>query len=318
MAELTTYEMNQRVINQLDSDREELRKEGADNVTNYTRMRVREDGILRRVMPPTPITNDQLDRAVDHDGLCKIVDKEADSPAAVSLPFATLPANQYIVGDRYRVDMARIMTPRFTSDVDQLRSHDYDIREVISNNSLKDVLAEEDGKFFGLVNTLLVGRGIPIAAAGGLPLWQAIAGGVTRETLNDALKIMPRTPARLSTTTIVANQIFAKDLQKWGFDETGGDISQEIFNKGIVERELFGVRWLFTIKRNLVPDNTIFMFTQPDHLGKFFILEDLVMHVKKEAFLLWWFAYELIGAAIGNTNGIARVDYGAQPAARAY
>jgi len=318
MPEITTMEMNQRVMDQLASNNPDMRKEGTDNITNYTRMRVREDGILRRTMPPTPITSDQLDRAVDHDGLCKIVDKEADSPAAVSLPFATLPANQYIVGDRYRVDMARIVTPRFTSDVDQLRSHDYDIREVISNNSLKDALAEEDGKFFGLVNTLLVGQGIPIAAAGNIALWQAITGGITRETLNDATKIMNRTPGRLSVSTIVANQIFAKDLQKWGFDETGGDLSQEITQKGIVERELFGVRWLFTIKRDLVPDNTIFMFTQPDHLGKFFILEDMVMHLKKEAYMLWWFAYELIGAAIGNTNGISRVDFGPSAAARTY
>jgi hypothetical protein len=43
-----------------------------------------------------------------------------DEPAAISIPFSTLPANLYIRGPRYRVQFDRIVTPKFTKDVDEL------------------------------------------------------------------------------------------------------------------------------------------------------------------------------------------------------
>jgi hypothetical protein len=35
-----------------------------DAVNNFTRLRMREDGFFRRIMPPVPITNDALDRSI--------------------------------------------------------------------------------------------------------------------------------------------------------------------------------------------------------------------------------------------------------------
>ncbi len=36
----------------------------SDSITVYTRMLMREDGFMRRILPPVPITNDELDRSV--------------------------------------------------------------------------------------------------------------------------------------------------------------------------------------------------------------------------------------------------------------
>ena len=112
------------------------------------------------------ITNDELDRQVDTDKPVKVVDKEPDSPAAVSVPFATLPTNIYIKGPRYRVLFDRILTPRFTKDVDELRTWIMDIRQVLSDNAIKDMLAEEDSKFLSAVNTGLVGQDSIVPASG--------------------------------------------------------------------------------------------------------------------------------------------------------
>lgn len=304
----TVRELNEAFLEKITSDDPELRKQAQDDVTEFTRMRAREDGFARRILPPQTVTNADLDRQVDTALPSIVVDREPDSPAAVSVPFGTLPINWYIVGDRYRVDFSRILTPRFTADIDEIRTYTMDIRAVLSANSIKDALAEEDGKFIGLCNTVLLGQNVvnPVA---GQAMWQTFSGGITRETINEALKILNRTPARLSTATVLANQVFAKDLQKWGMDEVGGDLSQEVLVNGFAERTLLGARWLFTIKRNLVPDNTIFMFSEPKYMGKFFILEDLTMHVKKEAYFLWWFAYETIGSALGNILSVARADF---------
>jgi hypothetical protein len=74
-------------------------------------------------------------------------------------------------------------------------------------------------------------------------------------------------------------------------------------------REFMGVRWIITIKKTLVPTNTFFYFADPRFTGKHFALEDSTMYIRREAFMLEFFAYETLGAAIGNTSSVARVDF---------
>ena len=136
--------LSQAIFEKLSSHDRSLEKQAVDAVNDFTRTKMREDGFYRRIMPPIPISNDDLDRQVDTDKPVKIVDKEPDSPAAVSIPFATLPTNLYIKGDRYRVHFDRIVTPKFTKDVDELRTWYMDIGQVLSDNAIKDMLAEED------------------------------------------------------------------------------------------------------------------------------------------------------------------------------
>jgi len=301
----TAQEVNASFLNMVESGME---KTAQDAVNEYIRVRMREDGFLRRIIPPVQITNDELDRQVDTDKPVKIVDKEPQSPAAISVPFATLPMNRYIRGPRFRVMFDRIMTPRFTKDIDELRTYDMDIRQILSDNSIKDMLAEEDGKFITTLNTLLVGQDVAVPETGSVQ-WKSINGGVTRDTIAEAMKIMPSTPNHLNTATVLVNNVTIWDVVKWGRDEVGGDLSQELMQNGFAERELFGVRWIVTIKRDLVPDNTIFMFAEPKFLGKFYVLEDTTMYIDRKAFMLEFFAYESIGACVANVAAVARADF---------
>jgi hypothetical protein len=85
-------------------------------------VRIREDGFFRRIMPPLPASNDDLDRPVD-----------TDKPVAANIPFATLPQNQYIRGPRYRVTFDRVVTPTYSKDIDELKDWDFDIRKVLGS-----------------------------------------------------------------------------------------------------------------------------------------------------------------------------------------
>src|SRR4051812_7373255 len=193
MAQVLTQEeskmISEAIFEKLSSRDPFLEKQAVDAVNDFTRTKMREDGFYRRIMPPIPITNDELDRQVDTDKPVKVVDKEPDSPAAISIPFATLPTNIYIRGPRYRVMFDRIVTPRFTKDVDELRTWVMDIRQVLSDNAIKDMLAEEDSKFLSAVNSALVGQDTTVPLSN-VAQWQTISGGITRETLQDAFKIM--------------------------------------------------------------------------------------------------------------------------------
>jgi len=286
-----------------------MEKQAIDAVNDFTRTRMREDGFYRRILPPLQISDDELDRQVDTDKPVKVVDKEPGSPAAVSLPFGALPTNIYILGPRYRVMFDRIVGPRFTKDVDELRTWHMDIRQVLSDNAIKDMSAEEDSKFIVACNAAMIGADVPVPYNGNVVQWETIHGGVTRETLHDAFKIMPKGPSHLEVHTVLINNVTIKEVQKIGRDEMGGDFSQDVMLNGWSKSEFMGARWIITIKRTLVPDDTIYMFSDPKFVGKNFLLEDTTMFIKREAFMLEFFPYQSAGGAIGHTGGISRADF---------
>lgn len=307
---MTTAEtrlLNETLLSQLETPG--MEKQAIDAVNDFTRTKMREDGFFRRVMPPLSISNDELDRQVDTDKPVKVVDKEPDSPAAMSVPFASLPMNTYIQGHRYRVMFDRILTPRFVKDVDELRTWVMDIRQVLSDNALKDALAEEDSKFITAVNALMIGADIPVPYNGNVVQWETIHGGITRDSVMDSLKIMPRGPSHLNASTILVNNVTIYEIMKWGRDEMGGDFSQEVLKNGWAETDFLGKTWIITIKRDLVPDDTMFQFTDPKWMGKHYELEPTSMYIRREAYMIEFFSYQTTGASIGHSGGIARADF---------
>ena len=126
---------------------------------------------------------------------------------------------------------------------------------------------------------------------------------------------MPSTPNHLNPSTALINNVTIWDVVKFGRDEVGGDLSQELFERGFAEREIMGLRWIITIKRGtdavpgLVPDGSVFYYAEPKFLGKFYILEDTVLYLDRKAFMLEFFCYESIGACIANVAAVARADY---------
>jgi hypothetical protein len=286
-----------------------MEKRALDAVVDYTRYRMREEGFYRRILPPVQVSNDDLDQQVDTDKPVKIIEREPDSPAAISIPFNTLPMNLYVRGQKYRVTFDRIVTPRFTKDVDELRTYRMDIRQILSDNAIKDMLAEEDRKFISACNAAMGSAADATVTQSGLVQWETIYGGITRDTLQDAFKILPRTISRLEVGTCLVNNLTIRELMKFGREEMGGDFSQDVFKNGWSEQSFMNARWIISIKQDLVPTDSIFMFADPKFLGKSFILEDTTLYVDRKAYMLEFFAYETLGGAIGNTNAVARVDF---------
>ena len=298
--------LNEELFAQLETPG--MEKNALDAVNEFTRVRVREDGFYRKIIPPVQVSNDDLDRQVDTDKPVVVVDKEPGSPAAISIPFATLPINVYIRGPRYRVMFDRIVTPRFVKDIDELRTWQMDIRQVLSDNAIKDMLAEEDSKFLTTVNTALVGANQTVPTSGVIQ-WETVWGGISRDTIQEALKIMPKTPSHLEVNTVLLNNVTIREILKWGYDEAGGDLSGDFLKNGWSEIDLMGCKWVVTIKRDLVPDDTMYFFGDPRFIGKSYLLEDTTMHIKREAFMIEFFAYETLGGSIGHTGGLARADF---------
>ena len=300
---------NQALAEKLASDDPALFKQAKDGITDFTRKRMREDGFFRRILPMQTVTASDLDRAQDHAFPQIIVDMEPDSPAAISVGYASLPDSLYIEGDRYAVKFGRIMSTKWTKDVVELMSWIMDIRQVLSDNSIRDMLAEEDNNWLRVCNEAVVGPD-EIVPTSGVVQHAVLNGGITKENWAASLEVLPGTPASLEPQLILINNITIKKFLAWSRNEWGGDIADEIARKGqAVLKDPFGIEFRITIKKGLVPTNTVYHFADPKFTGKSFELEATTMYVRREAFFIEFYAYECIGSSLANTSSVARIDF---------
>jgi hypothetical protein len=295
-------------------------KEASISAAAFTRNKLREESFAEKIFTPIDISNDELDKAENPELLVKWNDREPDQAPAVSVPLGIVPDGYQFKGDRYASYFSRIMSPFFSKEIDKLRSYDYDIRQILLENSTKDIATEIDTKFLAKVNAVIGTVNTSNLAISGYDLPQNVelSGGLTRENLAEAFKVIQRLKVPFGPTQpdageskgcMLMNNITAMELVKMGRSEIGGDLSQEMFVNGLPTKTLFGVKPIYTLKSELVPDNTIYLFSSEEFFGKYYRLQPLTVFMETKAFFLQWFQYMNISMSIGNVRGVCKVKF---------
>jgi hypothetical protein len=322
--------LNRRIFEDLEQGNV---KRAADAGSGYTRLQLREDSFAFKILPPEQATDDMLVPSLEHDKPQIYWEIEPDSPGAMWVPFQSVPKGEYIQGSRYVIPLARVFTRKYTKDLDELRTFKTDLRKILTTNAIKDGLATIDGTFINLVNDIVTttctigGGGAITPDAVGTPgnpqaftgkvQWREFTGGLTRDNLAEAKKMLPEGSLfdgmgdkfHLRNYVALMNDITAQEMLKWDRNEAGGDLSMEMLKDGVTLDKVMGIKVIYTIKSQLVPTGTVYFFAEPDFLGKCFYLTDWTMFMKKEAWMIEMFAYWLGGMAFGNVAGVARADF---------
>lgn len=290
-----------------------LQKQAEDALNSFTRSEMREEGAFRKILPMSEIGDDELDAQIGTDSLVKIFWKEPGSPGAMSVPFAGSPRAFFIRGSNYPLYFSNIIGPKHIKDINELRVYPYDIRQVLTDHAIRDVQEEEDKRWFtDGIDAAMVGVN-QVSPFTNRVQWSQISGGWTRGNVVQAMKSLPSGTTKTKADTCVINSVTVHDFQKWGRDEWGGDMSQDILKNGRAEGswlvgDFMQARWLVTIKHNLVPDGSLYCFSTPEYIGKSCSLMDITMYIERRGTTIEFYPYETIGAAIGNVGGFTRTD----------
>lgn len=302
--------VNQHVLDYLDRGNMEKVAQAASDLTRTT---VREDSFAMKILPPKKATNEDLAHDMT-ENLSIIEDLEPDSPGAKWVPLQDIPDGEYIYGTRYRVPFARILTPKFVKDIDELRTHKVDIRKILTQDSIKDGLAEYDGKFIDTCEAIVGDSDDSgVQRVTGKQQYLGLVGGLNKKNWAEAQKMLPRGNKqgkfRLRNYIALMNDVTAQDWKKMDVNDIGNENVNKMFQEGLTADMYFGTRCIFTIKDDLVPDNRVWFFAAPEFLGKAYYLTDWTMFMKKEAYFVESFAYWLGGLAIGNIAGVCCADF---------
>ena len=327
-------------------DDPEVKRKLAEASTDFTRLTVREEGLLRRYHPPQPLTVAECDKQLDTDKPVKIVEKEVLQPLSMSVPFGTLPRNFYMVGDKYRVDFSRLVTRNYVADVKTLETQDKDLKTFYKENAILDMTLAEDIPWFDTIDLIVTPTTVPTTGswadvlgngsmvspitgkiqyydfshASRNPLGAAV--GFTRESFVESFKILStgftpsglnggddHVPIRLHTERCLMNVNTALELVKLDHDAFGGPGAEDMLKSGMTETTWMGRKFIFTIKDDIVKDGEMYMSASPEHVGKFYELEEPTMFVDVRAFMVEFFIYSCIGMSIGNPFSQAKVKF---------
>lgn len=333
--EIESQLLNEQFFAKIARNGDGPQKEAADAGSDYIRETLRDEGLLRKILPMESITDADLDEVLDSDKPTKICYKEVSQPLSVSVPLATLPNNVYMNFKKFRVDFGRILTRNFVGDIRQISNYKPDIRTIFKENAIKDMMTAEDVPFFQTIRAIVSSAGTPgtlgdpSAPVGNQP--SSLTGkvqyydfsdatknplgitGFSRETTTEARKILPRgygdpavaTPIRNPLHLVIMNVNTLAEYAKFNRSEAGGDIAEKMLVDGVTEGTFGGVKHIGTLKDDIVKDGEAFYFAPPNHLGRSFSLESPTLFMETRAYMMEFFAYSMVGASVANPYGVS-------------
>lgn len=284
--------LNQSFMSKLDSG---LEKEASVAMSAFVRQRLREEGFTRKILEPTMVTAAELDRQITEEPTI-IVEKEPDSIAA-NLPFLGRPEPRYFTGVRYPVTFHKIQSAEFKKSKFELATYRTDIRTVLQENSVKDLQKQEDENF---INNIL-----SVAQANGN--MYSVTGGFNVPNLMEGVKYLVK--KQLPVATLLMTQSMYADLLKQPSTQVGSPLASSLMSGERSLDNFFGFKIVTTNKNDLVPDNRVFVFTAPQYLGQFYLLQDATVFLKTEADMVSFTTYAAPGIGIGNVNGVITLDF---------
>ena len=167
-------------------------------------------------------------------------------------------------------------------------SHQFSGDQLLNGNNFDCRVAEFEDAVAG---DLTYGKSVPLSKELIAQMFQAMTA-----------KKLPIGKMLMSKTTFM-------EALKFDYTDVGNDIVSRHYDKGLEgEDKLFGVPVVTTIKNDIIPDNTIYLFAPENYLGNFFLLQDATLFIKQEADMIEFWSYSSPGIGIGNTKGVIKLS----------
>lgn len=290
-------------------------KQASEGATAYTRRILRESSFLPAIQPVKPITAADLIPMIDPAGgeineigvyLCEM---EPGSPGAVTVPTESAPTQNTYRGARYTVAISKDQTEELYKTIDQLALYKMDLRQVVTDNSLKDLDNVADFRWIQTVKDI-TGSNTAADGLGGYRQYREVSGGITRTNYKHAFR--PLMDATLNNGVFLMSRQTANEFTGWGRDEVGGDKAQEILLKGMNALESFEINntpHIASIKALLLPFGEVYHFAPSNFLGQYLEYQAPTIFIKRERETITTFAQRKYGVHIANVKAVARTKF---------
>ena len=332
--------INSGFVERLDT-RDGLEK-AAEAGLNYIKDRLREASFTDMIIPNKKVVRGDLQRSTEHDTLVKIVDIEPGS-RAMPLTFRGQPSATYISGKRYAIAFFTISSQKFEIVEQELAAYEMPITKILEENSLKDMVEIKDREFIihidacveamqdegngGAVafNTTGVNAGtvVGVSKVKGAMALAAAADNfeslpIQRGDIAKIKKLLMRQivdsggavvrQGRLLPAVALITASDMTDFDQWTVEDQGSPLQSETAKEGWTYNKALGLRFVKTIKNDILREGNVYVFTAPEFLGRNYTYNDVKFYIDKIANRIFWQAWMDIGMGIGNIASAVKLE----------
>lgn len=299
-----------------------LKKDAEDDKTaeqlgSMLKAQIYESSTLEQFHPPADLDWSELDQDENPQNIFKIKSKEYLSPAAVQLTFRGQAEFERVETERFRINATRISSPEFYLIEHEVRTYDQPIENVLRTRIAFHMRKQIDALWYAALNEAL-------AANGNTQILDLTGTGVytiTPEIIVQAMNLLDGRGVSDGLYLMSFCFVMAKTqynyvytwLQSNGIDGADSmpgvklNVGAEWLEKGYTGSELAGKKVLTTIKNDLLPENIIFILSQPEFMGYHFTLRDEKFMVRKEFDKIWLKGMRYFMYGIGNVYSVAKI-----------
>ena len=322
------------VLNQLFSGKLET-PEGKSKIAElggvYIRDRLREAAFSRQVLPPEVVSRQDCQRSINHDTLTKVIDIEPQS-RAMAITFRGEPTARFIRAARAEIPFYTISSEKFEKTEQELLAYEMPITKIIEDNSVKDIQEIEDRNFLihieaavqavqleanaavaTSLSSLTIAAGTVVESAvrkGELARAAAAADAVVRPLQRpDVVNLCKLLDGnRLRSERLLMTEVEFDDILMWTVEDMGDKVESETVVDGWKHSNLLGKGFIRTVKTDVLRPGNVYVFTSPEFLGKFYVLNQLKFYIDKIANMVTWQSWEDIAIGIVNIASVRKLE----------
>ena len=314
----------------------------ADAAGSYIKDRLREASFADMIIPNQRVVRSDLQRSTEHDTLVRIIDIEPGS-RAMPLNFRGSPEATYISGKRYAIAFYTIASQKFEITEQELAAYEMPITEILEENSLKDMVEVKDREFLLHIEACIdamqeegnggavafhatnvnAGAVIGISKVKGSMALAAAADDFTPRAIQPSdivniKKLLMREVSDSSGETIRAGRLLPSialitssdmtDFDQWTVEDNGSALQSEIAKDGWSYNKAKGLKFIKTIKNDILREGNVYVFTEHEFLGRNYTYNDVKFYIDKQFNKIFWAAWMDVGMGIGNIASVVKME----------
>ena len=305
-------ERNSAFLNDLLSSDAGISKMASEDINNWLRTYQRQDGVWRKMIPPTPVTSADFGEAVDSREPFIINTIIPKSMGATTVNFDTGTATTSMYADKYQVFLQRIMTPKYRIDKMYLAAYKGDLIAVFKDLSMQDILQTEDYMGISLANATAGKKGV-VKEATGIKHYVNAGTEIDVNSISFGVQGLTWSTDNINPAQGLVHRSFWWELiGAFKASDVGDRLAEAaiVGKTGVLEESLAGISWRTALDRDLVPARCMYIMAAPEYCGDFLTYEDASVFTKVED-NIWFemFAHETIGMSMPYGGCLVRVDF---------
>ncbi|GHT43268.1 hypothetical protein FACS189443_6930 [Planctomycetales bacterium] len=289
-----------------------LQKEAAATLDKFIRKTFKEQSFFDQIIEPQQLTKDDFYQHMTSDKLYVRLEIEPECPAAITMSYNTPAPIMTMGAKRTLCSIDRIKSVRMKREVNEMLTLSFSLRDIYCDFQLKEVLTKYDIRGIQCTNSCVGPAPNTVMASTGSVHYRRVSSGLTPNTFAESLKYIPKLGRdnSLNVKTMLMNTVTFKEFAKWGFLDVGNAF-HDVLENGLssFENGKFGVKFITTIKRYLVPDGTVYQFADPTFIGRNYVWIEPTMIIKQRDHSVEFSVFTERGGGVFVFLGIVRADY---------